>query len=130
MSAAALSVEYEKTDEDLRLISEELETAPPEAALRWALNEFGPDVALATGFGTEGCVLVAMLAEVNKKARIFYLDTDLLFPETYALRDRLEARYGVSFERRATRLSLSDQAVEHGERLRLVAEVALQELGR
>jgi phosphoadenosine phosphosulfate reductase len=118
MSAVAdLAVGYETTDEELRLISEEFERAPPEAILRWAVKEFGPDVALATGFGAEGCVLVAMLAEIDKDARIFYLDTDLLFPETYALRDRLEARYGVRFERRATRLSLDSQAAEHGERL-------------
>src|SRR3989441_7276792 len=69
------------------------------------------------GFGAEGCVLVAMLSGIRAGARIFYLDTDLLFPETYALRDRLEARYGVRFERRATRVSLGDQAVEYGERL-------------
>jgi phosphoadenosine phosphosulfate reductase len=58
-----------------------------------------------------------MLSGIGAGARIFYLDTDLLFPETYALRDRLEARYGVRLERRATRVSLSDQAVEYGERL-------------
>jgi phosphoadenosine phosphosulfate reductase len=115
--AAASPAGYETTDEAIKLIAEELEEAPPEAVIRWAVKEFGPDVALATGFGAEGCVLVAMLAEVNKDARIFYLDTDLLFPETYALRDRLEARYGVRFERRATRLSLNDQGAEHGERL-------------
>ncbi len=33
------------------------------------------------------------------------------------MRDQLEARYGVRFERRAPRLSLDDQAVEYGERL-------------
>src|SRR3989441_6855355 len=69
------------------------------------------------GFGAEGCVLVAMLSGIRPGARIFYLDTDLLFPETYALRDRLEARYGLRFERRTTRISLGDQAVEYGERL-------------
>ena len=115
--ATTVPVGHEMTDEDLKLLAGELETAPPEAVLRWAVEEFGPDVALATGFGAEGCALVAMLAEINPEARIFYLDTDLLFPETYALRDRLEARYGVRFERRATRLSLNDQAREHGERL-------------
>jgi phosphoadenosine phosphosulfate reductase len=113
----AVPVGYEMTDEELKLLADEFETAPPEAVLRWAITEFGPDVALATGFGVEGCVLVSMLAEINPEARIFYLDTDLLFPETYALRDRLEARYGVRFERRATRLSLHEQAEEHGERL-------------
>lgn len=117
MSVAALSVTSEARDEDLKLISDEFEKAPPEAVLRWAVEEFGPDVALATGFGAEGCVLVAMLSAINSGTRIFYLDTDLLFPETYALRDQLEARYGVRFERRATRLSLSAQAAEYGERL-------------
>lgn len=117
MSVAALSVTSEARDEDLKLISDEFESAPPEAVLRWVVEEFGPDVALATGFGAEGCVLVAMLSAINPGTRIFYLDTDLLFPETYALRDQLEARYGVRFERRATRLSLSAQAAEYGERL-------------
>ena len=105
------------TSADLKLISDEFETAAPEAVLRWAVEEFDRDVALATGFGPEGCVLIAMLSAINPGTRIFYLDTDLLFPETYALRDQLEARYGVRFERRATRLSLGDQAAEYGERL-------------
>ena len=117
MSVALAAVGYETTDEELRELSEEFENAPPEAVLRWAVEEFGPDVALATGFGAEGCVLVAMLSQISSGARVFYLDTDLLFPETYALRDRLEARYNVRFERRATRLSLGAQAEEHGERL-------------
>src|SRR5216683_8395375 len=117
MAAAELTLGYEIADEDLHAISAEFETKPPEAILRWALAEFGPDVALATGFGAEGCVLIDMVAGITRNARIFYLDTDLLFPETYALRDQLEARYGVRFERRATRVSLSDQAVEYGERL-------------
>ena len=117
MSCLALSHTHETTDEEIKLISDELETAPPETVLRWAAEEFGPDVALATGFGAEGCVLVAMLSAISPGTRIFYLDTDLLFPETYSLRDQLEARYGVRFERRATRLSLVEQAAEHGERL-------------
>jgi phosphoadenosine phosphosulfate reductase len=58
-----------------------------------------------------------MLAVSDVRTRVFYLDTDLLFPETYALRDQLEARYGVHFERRTTSLSLDAQAADHGERL-------------
>jgi phosphoadenosine phosphosulfate reductase len=117
MSLAALSGCEKTTDKDLKAISNEFETASPEAVLRWAIEEFSPDVALATGFGAEGCVLVSMLSAISPSTRIFYLDTDLLFEETYALRDRLEARYGVHFERRATSLSLSDQAARYGERL-------------
>jgi phosphoadenosine phosphosulfate reductase len=117
MSLATLPISEETTDKDLQAISYEFETASPQAVLRWAIEEFGTDVALATGFGAEGCVLVSMLSAISQATRIFYLDTDLLFPETYALRDQLEARYGVHFERRATTLSLSDQAAQYGERL-------------
>jgi phosphoadenosine phosphosulfate reductase len=117
MSLATLSITEETTENDWQVISDELEAASPETVLRWAIEEFSPDVALATGFGAEGCVLVAMLSAISPETPIFYLDTDLLFPETYALRDQLEARYGVHFERRATRLSVSDQAAKYGDRL-------------
>jgi phosphoadenosine phosphosulfate reductase len=117
MASAALSIGEETTDKDWQALSAEFEAASPEAVLRWAIEEFSPDVALATGFGAEGCVLIAMLSAISPATRIFYLDTDLLFPETYALHDQLEARYGVHFERRATSLSVSDQAAQYGERL-------------
>lgn len=104
-------------DDELELISNPVELESAEAVLRWALREFGPDVALATGFGAEGCVLIRMLSEIDRNARIFYLDTDLLFPETYELIGVLEARYGVCFEQRTSRLSLTAQADRYGERL-------------
>ena len=117
MSVAAPSLAGETTVVDLEAKAAELENQHPEAVLRWAVDEFGSDIALATGFGAEGCMLVAMLSKISRGTRIFYLDTNLLFPETYALRDQLETRYGVRFERRATQLSLDDQAVEYGDRL-------------
>src|SRR5712675_1691006 len=101
MSVSALSLGQETTDEELKAISE----------------EFEPEIAFATGFGAEGCVIIAMLSNIRPGARVFYLDTDLLFPETYALRDRLAARFGVRFERRGTRVSLDEQAREYGDRL-------------
>jgi 3''-phosphoadenosine 5''-phosphosulfate sulfotransferase (PAPS reductase)/FAD synthetase and related enzymes len=58
-----------------------------------------------------------MLAEIDTNARVFYLDTDLLFPETYELIKKLQARYGVRFEQRTSRLSLAEQAASYGERL-------------
>ena len=117
MTVGAPSLTYETPAEEIRRVSNEFENATPEAVLRWAGENFGPDLALATGFGAEGCVLIAMLSGISTATRIFYLDTDLLFPETHALRERLEARYGIRFERRTTRLSLTDQSVAYGERL-------------
>ncbi|HKY27800.1 MAG TPA: phosphoadenylyl-sulfate reductase [Pyrinomonadaceae bacterium] len=103
--------------DELESIANELELDSAEAVLRWALREFGSAVALATGFGAEGCVLIRMLSEIDRDARIFYLDTDLLFPETYELIAKLETRYGVRFEQRTSRLSLAAQAARYGERL-------------
>jgi phosphoadenosine phosphosulfate reductase len=117
MSVAALSLAQDLTDRELAELSAEFEGCSPEAVLRWALDEFDTDVALATGFGAEGCVLVHMLANIRRDARIFYLDTDLLFPETYELRNELANRYGVRFERRTSKLTLREQAREYGDRL-------------
>lgn len=117
MSVVTLSLSSDATDEEIHLVSNEFEGAAPEDILRWTIEEFGDTVALATGFGAEGCALVSMLARINRRARIFYLDTDLLFQETYELKATLEQRYGVYFERRATSLSLHDQSKQYGERL-------------
>jgi len=117
MSAVTFSLNTNATDEEIRQLSDEFESASPEEILSWANEEFGEGLALATGFGAEGCVLVSMLANINRNARFFYLDTDLLFTETYELRDALERKYGIRFERRATTLSLDEQAEIYGEHL-------------
>jgi len=104
-------------DDEVLALGEKFEYAQPQTVLRWAIDEFGSEVALATGFGTEGCVLVDMIAKIDATARIFYLDTDLLFPQTYELCNQLAARYGVSFERRTSQRSLEQQALRHGEKL-------------
>ncbi len=48
---------------------------------------------------------------------MFYLDKDVLFAETCALRDELEAQLDVRFTRVPASLSLEQQAAEHGEAL-------------
>ena len=117
MTVTASALGTDPTVEELRVISEGFEGASPDAVMYWAAGKFRDEVALATGFGAEGCVLIDMLARVAPRMRVFYLDTDLLFPETYALAERLQERYGVRFERRATSLSLDAQAEAYGERL-------------
>ena len=117
MALAAKVTENTATENELLYLSKKFENSSPPEILRWANEYFGDSAALATGFGAEGCVLVGMLAEINPKARFFYLDTDLLFPETYILRDTLEEKYKIKFEGKATALSLAEQAEKYGERL-------------
>ena len=47
----------------------------------------------------------------------FLLDTGLLFADTYALKRRVEQRYGVAIRSVRPRLDLADQAAAHGPRL-------------
>lgn len=62
--------------------------------LAWTLRRFPRQrVVATTGFGLEGCVLLDLLSRLRQPPRVVYLDTHFLFPETYALRDRLVARY-------------------------------------
>ena len=62
-------------------------------------------------------VLLDMVARLKLDLEVFYLDTDLLFPETYALRDEVERRYGIKPVAYRSQLTLRDQAAEHGPEL-------------
>ncbi len=81
--------------EDLRELNQRFAARPPQDVLRYALEQFFPKVALACSFGAEDMALWDMMYRINPRAPLFYLDTDFLFPETYALRDRLMARYAI-----------------------------------
>ncbi|MCG0239323.1 MAG: phosphoadenylyl-sulfate reductase [Firmicutes bacterium] len=103
---------------ELAAVAQRLEAAGPEATLRWAAETLGPDrVAVACSFGAEDMVLVDLWSRVNPGGQVFYLDTGLLFPETYGTRDRLLARYPVTVTRYAPRISLEEQAEEYGDEL-------------
>ena len=71
------------------------ETWDPEQLLRWAFSEFYPEMAIASGFGAEGIVLIDIAARIRPDVRVFTLDTDFLFPETNELIGRIEERYRI-----------------------------------
>jgi phosphoadenosine phosphosulfate reductase len=62
-------------------------------------------------------VLMHLVSQVAREMTIFYIDTGLLFEETYALRDALTERLGITFERVSTDLTVEQQAAAHGARL-------------
>jgi phosphoadenosine phosphosulfate reductase len=81
--------------EDLKRISDTLEDKSPEEILRWAVQTYHPRLTMATAFGAEGCVLLAMLADIEPKVHIFNLDTGYQFAETLQLREEIRERYGI-----------------------------------
>ncbi len=95
------------------IVSELTET---DAFISWTLERFGHQpLILTTQFGMEGCALIDMYARLEEPLTVVYLDTGFLFPETYALRDRMIARYPhLTFQNRGTRLTPEAQAAAHG----------------
>jgi len=93
------------------------ETWTPQHALSWAFDTFGNNVAISSAFGAEGMVLIDMASRVSREFRLFTVDTEFLFPETYNLMDRIEQKYGISIERVYSSLSPQEQGRIHGEAL-------------
>ena len=89
----------------------------PEETLKWAFSTFGREVAIASGFGAEGMVLVDIASRLQNEFRVFTLDTDFLFPETYDLIDQVEKRYGIKVERAYSVLTPEEQEEHFGAEL-------------
>ncbi len=102
---------------DIAALNQRFATRYPEDLLEWAYSSFGREVALATGFGPSGVVLMHMLSRVVCDPEVFYLDTDLLFPQTHEVKRRLAKRLGVRFIRVHSGISLPEQARREGDRL-------------
>lgn len=105
------------SDDQLTRANRRLEGASPEAILGWSFGRFAPAICLATSFGPQSIVLMHLIARIRPETTIFYLDTELLFPDTYDLRDALRDRLGVSFVRVTSHLSVERQAELHGAEL-------------
>jgi phosphoadenosine phosphosulfate reductase len=90
------------------------ETWSPQEVLQWAFRTFGSGVEMASGFGAEGMALIDIAARLNPDLRVFTIDTEFLFPETYQLIEKVEQRYGIEVERVQPRLTPQAQAEIHG----------------
>ena len=62
-------------------------------------------------------VLLDMIARIGRRTPVIFLDTDLLFSETYALAEAAARRYNVVVERRGPALTLDQQERLEGPQL-------------
>jgi phosphoadenylyl-sulfate reductase (thioredoxin) len=102
---------------EIALAAGALEGRDPLDILRWAANRFAPRLTFATGFGAEGCVLIDLIGRHGLPIDLFTLDTGLLFPETYDLWKRLEARYGRTIRAVRPAETVARQAASEGDLL-------------
>lgn len=102
---------------DLERVKFLAESWRPEAVLTWAFSAYGEGVALATGMGVEGMAMLDIAHRINPNLKVFTGDTELLFPETYDLINRVELRYGIKIERLYSDLTPQDQDRVYGKAL-------------
>lgn len=106
-----------KVNADWRNTQRLAESWNAEKVLHWAFEAFGNGVEMASGFGAEGMALIDMAARQNLSVRVFTIDTDFLFPETYRLIEQVEHRYGISVERVRSKLTPENQEDLYGPEL-------------
>jgi phosphoadenosine phosphosulfate reductase len=96
----------------------EFEDASPQEILTWALARFSGRIALSCSFGgPTGLVALDMALAIEPALPVFYVDTSLLFPETYALVAVVERRYGIRVQALRSALSMDDQRDVYGDEL-------------
>jgi len=100
--------------EELTARSAELERADAADIVRWASERFGTKLTFATSLGIEDCVVTDMIARQSLPVALFTLDTGLLFPETYALKEQIERKYGVTIAGVRPDYTVAQQAEREG----------------
>jgi phosphoadenosine phosphosulfate reductase len=75
-----------------------LEELPAQEVLELAAERHHPRLVMACSFQKEESVLIDMLMRIEPEARVFTIDTGVLFPETYDVWRAIESRYGLRIE--------------------------------
>jgi len=76
----------------------DLERATAQEVLAYGVERFHPRLKTACSFQKEETVLAHMLSEITPDAKLFTIDTGVLFPETLATWKRFEERFGLDIE--------------------------------
>jgi len=94
----------------------DLEELDAVEVLEHMVEHFHPRLAVACSFQKEASVILDLVLSIAPDARVFTLDTHVLFPETYETWRRVEERYGIAVEV-FEGPSLGRQAALHGDGL-------------
>ncbi|MES1172824.1 MAG: phosphoadenylyl-sulfate reductase [Myxococcales bacterium] len=83
--------------DEMAQLTLDFDKAPPERTIRWLLERYGREVAIAFS-GAEDVALIHMAIETGLPFSVFTLDTGRLHPETYRFIEQVRSRYGVAIE--------------------------------
>lgn len=112
-----LQSEESLTPSYVRWLDEQFGQMTTEEVLAWAWKRFGARAAVGTSFQGAGLVMLHLAKRNGLKFPAFTLDTGLLFPETIALKKRLEEFFDFEIEALVPDLSVDQQAEAQGPEL-------------
>jgi phosphoadenosine phosphosulfate reductase len=105
------------TPADVRSLDRQFNRQTTEEVLAWAWERFGSRAAIGTSFQGAGLVMIDLAKRNQLPFPVFTLDTGLLFPETLALKKRLEDFFGIAIEALVPDLTVEEQADINGPEL-------------
>ena len=76
----------------------DLEASTADRVLSYAVERFHPSLKMACSFQKEESVMAHMLSQIEPEAKLFTIDTGVLFPETLETWKRFEDRFGLPIE--------------------------------
>ena len=82
----------------MRAAPPDLESLSAQGVLAHVVDGYHPRLYVACSFQKEASVILDMLLAIEPEARVFTLDTGVLFPETYETWQRIEQRYGIEID--------------------------------
>jgi phosphoadenosine phosphosulfate reductase len=82
----------------MRAAPTDLESLSAQEVLAHVVDEYHPRLYVACSFQKEASVILDMLLALEPAARVFTLDTGVLFPETYEMWRRIEQRYEIEID--------------------------------
>ena len=98
-----------------RRAGRELDAAPAQEIVRWAVQTFGARFAVASSM--QDAVLVHLVSQVVPGVDVLFLDTGYHFAETLGTRDAVAATYNVNLITVTPRQTVAEQDASYGPRL-------------
>ena len=96
MTTGIATLSERPTDAELQGLNGLFANADPRDLIAWAVEGYAGRLAVSCSFGgASGMVLADLVLGLDRTVPLVYVDTDYLFPETYATVKAVEQHYGI-----------------------------------
>ena len=81
---------------EIEKLSEEFETQTPQEIIRWAAEEFFPQIAMSSSFQTQSMPLLHIATRIQKDLPVFFIDTGYHFWDTLLFREKIASEWEIN----------------------------------